>query len=332
MRQERMILNRSNSLRAHRKCSVLAMVLVLVGCATATDLEVDVSQDFPSPLVVPAPVHMGIYISSEFEQYVFEEFENIPQKKAAKKSKKKKPKEEKTAVPSSGTASAEEEKQPQAIAEQGSKTELEGEGSNGAEHVDAAKESPEAGKVDEPTAEQKERASENTDSVEKEVKKQSKPTIQRRLKMRVALGDAQARMIRSVLPPVFESATLLDSLAIESRPAGMDLYVVPEIKRLQYTTPKSTRTKVYEIWLQYDFVIYDRNDDVVTRWNLPCYGKTPSAMMKSQKDALQSATQMALRDCGAAFSTGFSVHPAVQRWMQGEEQRQQRVLGRTESL
>ncbi len=273
------------------------MVIILAGCATATDLEVDLSQDFPSPLVVPAPVHMGIYISTEFEQYVFQEFENIPQKPATKKSKKKKSKKEKTAAKTSESKPAGEEKQSQANAEQVSSTEPESEKTNAPEPVE---------------------------------KEQSKPAPQQQLKMRVALGDAQARMIRSVLPSVFENATLLDSLTMEARPAGMDLYVVPEIKRLQYTTPKSTRTKVYEIWLQYDFVIYDRNDDVVTRWNLPCYGKTPSAMMKSQKDALQAATQMALRDCGAAFSTGFSVHPAVQRWMQGEEQRRQSVLGRAE--
>lgn len=292
-----MILSRCNSLRSYRKCSVLVMVIILAGCATATDLEVDLSQDFPSPLVVPAPVHMGIYISTEFEQYVFQEFENIPQKPATKKSKKKKSKKEKTAAKTSESKPAGEEKQSQANAEQVSSTEPESEKTNAPEPVE---------------------------------KEQSKPAPQQQLKMRVALGDAQARMIRSVLPSVFENATLLDSLTMEARPAGMDLYVVPEIKRLQYTTPKSTRTKVYEIWLQYDFVIYDRNDDVVTRWNLPCYGKTPSAMMKSQKDALQAATQMALRDCGAAFSTGFSVHPAVQRWMQGEEQRRQSVLGRAE--
>lgn len=292
-----MILSRCNSLRSYRKCSVLVMVIILAGCATATDLEVDLSQDFPSPLVVPAPVHMGIYISTEFEQYVFQEFENIPQKTATRKSKKKKSKKEKTATKTSESKPADEEKQSQASAEQVSNTEPE---------------------------------SEKTKSPEPVEKEQSKPAPQQRLKMRVALGDAQARMIRSVLPSVFENATLLDSLNMEARPAGMDLYVVPEIKRLQYTTPKSTRTKVYEIWLQYDFVIYDRNDDVVTRWNLPCYGKTPSAMMTSQKDALQAATQMALRDCGAAFSTGFSVHPAVQRWMQGEEQRRQSVLERAE--
>lgn len=326
-----MISNRCNSLRSHRKFSALVMVLILAGCATATDLEVDLSQDFPSPLVVPAPVHMGIYLSPEFEQYVFEEFEKIPQKSTAKKSKKKKPKKQKKAAPTSGSNAGEEEKQSQASAEEASNAELEGEETKGPERADEAEVSEEAGNVHKPTADQKAQAKEDTETVEQAEKEQLKPTTQKRLKMRVALGDAQARMIRSVLPPVFENATLLDSLTIEARPAGMDLYVVPEIKRLQYTTPKSTRTKVYEIWLQYDFVIYDRNDDVVTRWNLPCYGKTPSAMMKSQKDALQAATQMALRDCGAAFSTGFSVHPAVQRWMQGEEQRQQRVLGRAEA-
>lgn len=314
-----MILEQRNSPTSHHSFSALMLVLILAGCASTTDLEVDLSQEFPSPLVVPAPVHMGIYVPQEFEQYVFQEFENIPQKPA--KSKKKKPKKKQATKQKSDKQTTAGEQQSQASAEQASSLEQEAKETDGAEVADKST----AG------TEQDAQAKEKTAATEQEEKEKSKPKVQQRLKMRVALGDAQARMIRSVLPPVFENATLLDSLAVESRPSTMDLYVVPEIKRLQYTTPKSTRTKVYEIWLQYDFVIYDRNDDVVTRWNLPCYGKTPSVMMKSQKDALQAATQMALRDCGAAFSTGFNVHPAVQRWMQGEEQRKQRTLGRVEA-
>lgn len=318
-----MILKDRNSLTPAKGLPALMMVVILAGCATATDLEVDLSQEFPSPLVVKAPVHVGIYVPVEFQQYVFQEFEKIPQKPARQKSKKQKSKKQKPKK-----QQAAKQKQTQASAEQGSDAE---QNNSEADQSEVAASS-QAGKQDNATAEADKKldAEDNSVNSEEEKKPVSKPEIERRLKMRVALGEAQTRMVRSVLPPVFESATFLDSLANESRPAGMDLYLVPEIKRLQYTTPKSTRTKVYEIWLQYDFVIYDRNDDVVTRWNVPCYGKTPSAMMKSQKDALQAATQMALRDCGAAFSTGFSAHPAVQRWMKAEEQRQQNAMGRAE--
>ncbi|MFK7733435.1 MAG: hypothetical protein AB8B48_17580 [Pseudomonadales bacterium] len=308
-----MNLNVANSLASRRRLRALMMVVVLGGCATATDLEVDVSQDFPSPLVVPAPVHMGIYVSNEFEQYVFQEFEKIPRKPAKQKSKKQKAVKQKPAEQKQSKAST----APSNDAEKNSEETEESSGASTTETTAAAGEGSVA-------------TAENTVTAKEPSKEVSKPKVEQRLKMRVALGEAQSRMVRSVLPPVFESATLLESLSVDARPNGMDLYVVPEIKRLQYTTPKSTRTKVYEIWLQYDFVIYDRNDDVVTRWNVPCYGKTPSAMMKSQKGALQAATQMALRDCGAAFATGFSVHPAVERWMKADELRQQGSKGRAE--
>ncbi len=319
-----MILNPDNSPSSRSGRAALILMFILAGCATGTDLQVDISKDFPSPLVVPAPVHMGIFVPAVFEQYVFEEFEKIPQKPAKKKSKKQKPKKQKQKQKPAEDADSQAS---------GANAEQEDKVAGGSEVAGKGEASAKQGKEDSVTSEpeQEVQSEENTSTADEVEKAAPKPRVQQRLKMRVALGEAQARMVRAVLPPVFERATMLESLAVEARPSGMDLYVVPEIKRLQYTTPKSTRTKVYEIWLQYDFVIYDRNDDVVTRWNLPCYGKTPSQMMKSQKDALHAATQMALRDCGAAFSTGFSVHPAVQRWMQAEEKRQQRAMQRTES-
>lgn len=328
-----MIVNTSNSLKLRPIVAAMMLFMLLAGCASTTDLEVDLSQNFPSPLVVPSPVHMGIYISPEFEQYVFQEFENIPQKQKKQKRRKQKAKEQKSKEQSSDKPTADQEKQGQAGADTPGDTSGHANKATATGEIEDGKGlSDGPGSAENVAADTDDKAGTQSDRKAQTSKQVAKPDKQQRLKMRVALGDAQARMVRAVLPPVFEKATLLESLATDGRPAGMDLYVVPEVKRLQYTTPKSTRTKVYEIWLQYDFVIYDRNDDVVTRWNLPCYGKTPSAMMTSQKEALQAATQIALRDCGAAFSTGFSVHPAVQRWLKAEEQRQQQAAGRAESL
>ncbi len=311
----------------------LILAGLLTGCASSTNLEVDVSQEFPTPLVVPSPVHMGIYISPEFEQYVYQEFENVPVKQKKKKKNKPKKKEAKKETPAQAAEQQEGDEEAdggkQEIAEKGSDAESSAKQTSANEpaSVDSGTnpENAEATAARSAQSTQQEQAADNSEDAG-----DAKNKRKQRLKMRVALGEAQARMVRRVLPPVFQQASLLDSLEPENRPGDMDLYVVPEIKRLQYTTPRSTRTKVYEIWLQYDFVIYDNNDDVVTRWNLPCYGKTPSAMMTSQADALQAATQMALRDCGAAFSTGFSALPAVERWLQAREQRQRRAAQKVE--
>jgi len=48
--------------------------------------------------------------------------------------------------------------------------------------------------------------------------------------------------------------------------------------------------------------------------------------MKSKARALNAATHMALRDCGAAFATGFRKQPAVERWLQGREIRNNQAL------
>lgn len=234
-----------------RSLSVLGLFL-LGACSSTTMLDVATSQEFPRPLVVPVQAHMGLYIPTDFKNFVYEEYH---QKKAVRRSSK----------------------------EDGS----------------VFKEDTSSG-VAKPTQE-----------VDKDAK----------LKFKVELGGAQTRMVETVIPPVFSEWTMLTSLDRAAMPAGMDLYVVPNISKLQYTTPSSSRAQVYEIWLQYDFTIYDRNGDVITKWVVPSYGKTPTAFMKSKSEALNAATQMALRDCGAAFATGFKTQPSVSRWLQGREAR-----------
>ena len=54
------------------------------------------------------------------------------------------------------------------------------------------------------------------------------------------------------------------------------------------------------------------------------YGKTPTAFMRSDTDAVNLAAVMALRDAGANFITNFSRVPDVQNWLE----KRSRAIGR----
>lgn len=289
----------------YRRACLILVAVTLTACASSTQVEVANTQNFPSPLVVKTDVHMGIYIPDEFETYVYEDFEKVVKKK--KKSKKKSSKQKSTAKDNSSKAGNSKKEVSDAGTEDGS-VEV-----SGADDKDDAQAQADAVATATSAAETASKKSKAADA--------KKEPDEMRLKFRISLGEAQTNMVRSVFPGVFAQATMLESTELDAMPADIDLFMVPSITKVQYTTPKKTRQNVYEVWLQYVFTIYDRNGDVVTRWRVPSYGKTPTAMMKSKESALQTATQMALRDCGAAFSTGFRQQPAVARWLQGREQR-----------
>lgn len=139
-------------------------------------------------------------------------------------------------------------------------------------------------------------------------------------KVRIALGPAQTAMISAVLPQLFSNGQMVDAAEPSGLPADLELLIVPRLNDFQYATPKNTRSKVYEVWLQYEFDVYDRAGNSITVWKVPSYGKTPTGFLTSQADAFNVATQMALRDCGAAFATGIGEVPAFKAWLTQRDQ------------
>ncbi|MFK8020703.1 MAG: hypothetical protein AB8B86_13090 [Pseudomonadales bacterium] len=335
----KLLMNRVRGFQVRLGLLVVA-TLALAACATSTEVDVKGTQEFPVPLVVRADLHMGIYVPEEFESYVYEDYEKVKKKKsrseirAAKKIAKKKAEDQKKAE----QKKAEEKNAEQKETEQdkvNKKAEPSNDDDSDAEQEKAAPvlslASADSDAQLQTDAEEQAATGKNTananestgsgagSSVASSASAAAKDEL--RLKFRISLGEAQAKMVRTVFPGVFRQTTMLESLAPENLPDDIDFYLVPSITKVQYTTPKTTRLNVYEIWLQYTFTIYDRRGDVITRWRVPSYGKTPTAFMKSKENALQTATQMALRDCGAAFSTGFRTQPAIARWLQAREKK-----------
>ena len=141
----------------------------------------------------------------------------------------------------------------------------------------------------------------------------------------VKTGEAQVQMWDTVLGSMF-----VELVPMRGEPGGsemnevVDAILVPHVDELQYAIPLHTNVKVYEIWLRYRFDLVLNNGDEIASWTMTSYGKTPTAFMRSDTDAVNLAAVMALRDAGANFITNFGRVPDVQNWLE----KRSRAVGR----
>ena len=133
----------------------------------------------------------------------------------------------------------------------------------------------------------------------------------------VKTGEAQVQMWNTVLGSMF-----VELVPMRGKPGGsemnevVDAILVPHVDELQYAIPLHTNVKVYEIWLRYRFDLMRNNGDEIASWTMTSYGKTPTAFMRSDTDAVNLAAVMALRDAGANFITNFTRVPDVRDWLE----------------
>lgn len=133
----------------------------------------------------------------------------------------------------------------------------------------------------------------------------------------VNTGEAQVQMWNTLLAGMFTKVVHLGSApGPGSASASVDAVLIPHVEELQYAIPSQTQVKVYEIWMRYRFELVTAQGAPIAQWNMSSYGKTPTAFLQSDQDAVNLAAVMALRDAGAHFATTFSKQPAVRAWLQ----------------
>ncbi len=132
----------------------------------------------------------------------------------------------------------------------------------------------------------------------------------------VKTGEAQVEMWDILLAGMFENVVHMKG---EPGPGQMnqvvDAVLIPHVDELQYAIPAHTNVKVYEIWMRYRFELVTSSGDPIAEWTMTSYGKTPTAFLQSDTQAVNLAAVMALRDAGANFATNFTRVPAVQDWL-----------------
>ena len=136
-----------------------------------------------------------------------------------------------------------------------------------------------------------------------------------RLKWTIGTGGAQEKLLYTLLHAMFREVTTLQDLPAGATPAPVDLVLVPRVKEFQYAMPRETKVNIFEVWIKYSIQVYDRQGAMLADWVMPAYGKTPTAFLKSEDDALNQAVIMALRDAGANFITGFDKVPEIKAWL-----------------
>lgn len=143
-----------------------------------------------------------------------------------------------------------------------------------------------------------------------------------RLKWTIGTGGAQAKLLDKLLNAMFASVTVLTDLPEAGQSAPVDLIILPRVADFQYAMPRETKVNIFEVWIKYSIQVYDNNGAMLADWLMPAYGKTPTAFLKSEDDALNQAVMMALRDAGAGFVTGFDRVPEIRAWLDQHQAQQ----------
>lgn len=132
----------------------------------------------------------------------------------------------------------------------------------------------------------------------------------------VKTGEAQVEMWNTLLNGMFQ-----DLVHMEGKPGPgqlnpvVDGVLIPHVEELQYAIPAHTNIKVYEIWMRYRFELVTTGGQPIAEWTMTSYGKTPTAFLQSDEQAVNLAAVMALRDAGANFAANFTAVPALQDWL-----------------
>ena len=144
----------------------------------------------------------------------------------------------------------------------------------------------------------------------------------------VQIGQAQTQLFTNLATGLFESYTFVSDNSVA---APMDGVLKPKITEVQFSVPAQTRSDYYEVWVRYEFELYDRAGNVVGNWKLPAYGKASKNNHGSSSNGLQAAAIAACRDAMAFFSINFSREPAVQSWIAAGKPSQPAPVTATES-
>jgi len=127
-------------------------------------------------------------------------------------------------------------------------------------------------------------------------------------------GETHVDLFNAILPSMFEQVVMVDSEA-EALSAGVDAVFQPAIEEYQLALPYKTKLDVYEVWIKYNMRLVSPEGEYIADWVVTSYGKTPQATFRSNEDAINEATVIALRDLASSFTLSFANVPEVRDWL-----------------
>jgi hypothetical protein len=134
----------------------------------------------------------------------------------------------------------------------------------------------------------------------------------------IDISDAQPTVFQNLFTGMFEGMASID----DPTQPGADVAgtLVPRIAEMQFSTPFQTRTDYFEVWIRYQFELYNRDGDRLGDWQLTAYGKanTQNYGLNTTSPTLRAAALQACRDAMAFFTVQFTREPLVQSWLMAE--------------
>lgn len=129
----------------------------------------------------------------------------------------------------------------------------------------------------------------------------------------ISIGHPQVQVFREVFDALFRSLEEIDSPTAGN--TSLAAVIVPSVAEFQFALPADTRAKIFEIWVKYDLSIRTPEGGEVGHWQFTAYGKTPTAFLTSDEEAIRAATLVALRDAGASLISGIERDPRLKEWL-----------------
>ena len=150
----------------------------------------------------------------------------------------------------------------------------------------------------------------------------------------INVGKAQERLWKTLLPSVFENVVFVESYG-DLKKSEIDAVLTVDIKAMQYGNPKHTKMGVYEIWFEYQFSWFEKNQiepsetGVIdlsqarpfSRWKTTGYGKRPytESLLESDKNEVKITAINALRDTGASFILSLPTEAGFRSLMSNQD-------------
>jgi len=131
-------------------------------------------------------------------------------------------------------------------------------------------------------------------------------------KWHIASGSSQVKTFNRILGDMFTDFRELDS-AVSGE---ADLVVVPEIAKMQFSTPEETGFEFFEAWVEYVVKVKTREGEMLPEWRFTGYGQATKSRFSAFESGLAASLSDALRNAGAQLATGFSEHPPIRRRIQ----------------
>jgi hypothetical protein len=129
----------------------------------------------------------------------------------------------------------------------------------------------------------------------------------------ISIGKAQADAFLRLMDAMFTRAVPVAATDGGAR-ADPEIrgVIEPVLEDFAFVTPADSGTDVYAVSLRYRVNGYRPDGQFIESWTLTGYGAAAAGgMLSSGADALQKATQLAMRDAGARLATEFREQAVV---------------------